>query len=388
MTRNYYLYLLLNMAALAAIGPFVTDFYLPALPDIQSYFSTTTSRIQLSITFCLVGLAFGQLIMGPLSDRYGRKKILLISLTLFALSTVACLASWDIYSFLTFRFIQGIAGSGGIVVSKSVVADLFAGKDLAKFFALLGAIQGLAPIIAPVFGGFMLGYTTWHGIFGILLGFGVMLCISLIFFKESLPRQNRIKGGFLESFTFWHILRNKQFMLYTITQSFAMGVMFSFIASSSFIFQTYFGLDKFSYSLCFAGAALSITIGASLTPLFRREYLALRVGIYGLLCAAMVLCVVLQSNPNVWIAELSFGVMLVFVGFILPTSTALAMEMERSNAGNASAVLGFSFFTFGGILSPLTGIGDDMLFSVSMVILVCAMCAFIFGNFATKGLKS
>lgn len=164
--------------------------------------------------------------------------------------------------------------------------------------------------------------------------------------------------------------------------------MFSFIASSSFIFQTYFGLDKFSYSLCFAGAALSITIGASLTPLFRREYLALRVGIYGLLCAAMVLCVVLQSNPNVWIAELSFGVMLVFVGFILPTSTALAMEMERSNAGNASAVLGFSFFTFGGILSPLTGIGDDMLFSVSMVILVCAMCAFIFGNFATKGLKS
>lgn len=379
MLRNSYLYLLVNMAALAAFGPFVTDFYLPALPDIQRLFDTTTSLVQLSITFSLVGLAFGQLIMGPLSDKYGRKPILLLSLGLFVLSTVACLCSWDIYSFLVFRLIQGVAGSGGIVISKSVVADLFEGEDLARFFALLGAIQGLAPIIAPVLGGLMLEYTTWHGIFSVLLGIGVVLCISIAFFRESLPDSNRIVGGFWESFAFGHIVRNKQFMLYVILQSFAMGVMFSFIASSSFIFQTHFGLSGFSYSLCFAGAAFSITIGASITTLFKNERLALKVGVIGLFVCGLWLCVLLQCNPSLFLTELGFGIALVFLGLILPTSSALAMEMERTNAGNASAILGFSFFTFGGILSPLTGLGDDMFVSVGAVIALCCVGVAILG---------
>lgn len=379
MSRNNYVYLLLNMAALAAFGPFVTDFYLPALPDIQILFDTTTSRVQLSITFSLIGLAFGQLIMGPLSDKYGRKPILLLSLLLFVLSTIACLLSWDIYSFLVFRLIQGISGSGGIVISKSVVADLFEGEDLAKFFALLGAIQGLAPIIAPVLGGIMLRYTDWHGIFSVLLGIGIVLCVSMLFFKESLPATNRIKGSFLESFAFWHILKNKEFMLYVILQSFAMGIMFSFIASSSFIFQAHFGLSGFWYSLCFAGAAFSITLGASVTPIFKNERLALCIGIIGLFVCGLGLCVLLQCNPSLFLTELGFGITLVFLGFILPTSTALAMEMERSNAGNASAILGFSFFTFGGVLSPLTGIGDNMFASVGAVIALCCLGVGIFG---------
>lgn len=326
-----------------------------------------------------MGLAFGQLIMGPLSDKYGRKPILLLSLGLFVLSTVACLCSWDIYSFLVFRLIQGVAGSGGIVISKSVVADLFEGEDLARFFALLGAIQGLAPIIAPVLGGLMLEYTTWHGIFSVLLGIGVVLCISIAFFRESLPDSNRIVGGFWESFAFGHIVRNKQFMLYVILQSFAMGVMFSFIASSSFIFQTHFGLSGFSYSLCFAGAAFSITIGASITTLFKNERLALKVGVIGLFVCGLWLCVLLQCNPSLFLTELGFGIALVFLGLILPTSSALAMEMERTNAGNASAILGFSFFTFGGILSPLTGLGDDMFVSVGAVIALCCVGVAILG---------
>ena len=382
--RNSKFYLLLNMAALAAFGPFVTDFYLPALPNIENVFETTTSLVQLSITCSLVGLAFGQLLMGPLSDMYGRKKILQISLVLFVLSTIACLFSWDIYSFIGFRLIQGIAGSGGIVISKSIVADLFKGQELARFFAMLGAIQGLAPICAPIFGGFVLKFTDWHGIFSILLGIGLVLCVSIVFFKETLSVEKRLKGRFWESFSFLRILKNKQFVLYSLTQTCAMGIMFSFIASSSFIFQNHFGLSNLEYSFCFAAAAFGITLGASMTPLFKSEKLAFKVGICGVLLLGILACFILNSSTHFLIVILGFAIMLVFLGFILPSSTSLAMSMERQNAGNASAVLGFSFFVFGGIVSPLTGLGEDIFFATSVVVCVCAIGTAMLGFWALR----
>lgn len=378
--QNSRLFLLLNLAAMSAFGPFITDFYLPALPSMESAFSATTTQIQLTITCSLIGLALGQLVIGPLSDKYGRKPILLVSFVVFILSTIGCLLSSEIYSFIFFRLIQGIAGSGGVVASRSIVTDLFRGEDLAKFFAMLGAIHGLAPICAPLLGGVMLKFTDWHGIFVILLGIGIVILFANFFFKESLRVENRVKGSILQSFRYAHILKNRKFMDCVFTQSFAMGALFSFIASSSFIFQKHFGVSQLTYSMLFAGVAIGTAFGASITPLLKSRRRALKVGVLGLTVMGLVIFVLLNLKVHFLLLEVGFFLTMIFLGFIMPTSTALAMELERENAGNASAVLGFGVFFIGGIVSPLTGLGENIFRSTSIVIIVCIICVVIFGT--------
>ena len=378
--QNSRLFLLLNLAAISAFGPFITDFYLPALPSMESVFSATTTQIQLTITFSLIGLALGQLLIGPLSDKYGRKPILLVSFVVFILATIGCLLSSEIYAFIFFRLLQGIAGSGGLVASRSIVADLFKGEDLAKFFAMLGAIHGLAPICAPLLGGLMLKFTDWHGVFVILLAIGVVLLGVNVFFKESLRPENRAKGSVWQSFCYGKILKNRAFMDCVLAQSFAMGALFSFIASSSFIFQQQFGVSQFTYSMLFAGVAVGTAVGASITPLLKSRRRALKVGIVGLTAMGLVLFVLLNLKVHFLLLEAGFFVTMAFLGFIMPTSTALAMELERENAGNASAVLGFGVFFVGGIISPITGLGSDIFLSTSLTIVGCIICAVIFGT--------
>lgn len=154
--KNSHLYILLTVGVISAFGPFVTDFYLPALPALMGYFDTTASQVQLSLTFSMIGLAVGQLIIGPLSDKYGRKMPLISSLVVFCISTLGCLYTTDIHGFIFFRLLQGLSGAGGVVISKSIATDLYEGNQLARFYAVLSSVQGLAPICAPVLGGVLL----------------------------------------------------------------------------------------------------------------------------------------------------------------------------------------------------------------------------------------
>ena len=175
------------LGMLTAFGPFVTDMYLPALPTMTGYFGTSVSMVQLGLTFSMIGLALGQLLVGPVSDKYGRRRPLIASMVLFIISTVACIFSPDVVFFTAMRFLQGIAGAGGIVISRSVATDEFSGKELMKMLAIIGAINGIAPIAAPVVGGVMLSATDWRGIFAVLLLLGVVLLVGSIMFRESLP---------------------------------------------------------------------------------------------------------------------------------------------------------------------------------------------------------
>ena len=197
---NSRLFLLIAMGMMSAFGPFVTDLYLPGLPALATYFGTTTSWVQLSLTSSMVGLASGQLLIGPASDKYGRRGPLVLSMILFIVSTAACLLAWNIESFVFFRVFQGIAGAGGVVISKSVAADLYQGRELNDFFSLLMVINGLAPIVAPVIGGFVMRYTDWEGIFIILLAIGIVLFGVSMHFRESLPKERRIPGSVFNSF--------------------------------------------------------------------------------------------------------------------------------------------------------------------------------------------
>lgn len=383
-SKNSKLYILIVIGIVSAFGPFVTDFYLPALPALSEYFGTTASLVQFSLTFSMIGLAVGQLIIGPLSDKYGRKRPLLISLYLFSVSTLGCLYAPDIYWFVFFRLIQGLTGSGGVVISKSIAIDLYQGRKLTHFFSMLSSVQGLAPICAPVLGGILLEVTDWKGIFWVLLGVGVFLIIVLSFFQESLDVSKRTKGNILSTFRHYvPVLRNRQFMRLVLVQAFAMGVMFTYIAASPFIFQNHFGLSPIHYSLCFGVNALGIMLGSLMVSKFKDAWSALETGTRGFGVISLLVALAFIFTSSVLLVEVILFFFLVFLGLILPSSTTLALDQERENSGNASALLGFLMFLFGGVLSPLTGLGN-MLYSTSILIVVCCTGAWICTRSAGK----
>lgn len=382
--QNSKLYIMLAVGIVSALGPFVTDFYLPSLPTLSTYFNTTASLVQFSLTFSMIGLAVGQLIIGPLSDKYGRKSPLIISLIVFSFATIACLYSPSIHWFIFFRLIQGLAGAGGVVISRSIAIDLYQGQDLTRFFSMLSSIQGLAPICAPILGGLLIEITDWRGIFGVLLVVGLLLILVLLPLRESLPLSNRKKGGILTTFKYYlPALRNKQFMCFVLVQAFAMGVMFTYIASSPFIFQNHFGISPIAYSLFFALNALGIMAGSVAVSAFSSTQKALRLGSTGFFIMSIVVAIALVSFKTVIGIEVALFFLMFFLGLILPCSTTLALDMERGNSGNASALLGFLMFLFGGILSPLTGLGN-MLYSTGFLIVLCGTATLVLTRFSIK----
>ena len=188
-----------TLGMLTAFGPFVTDFYLPALPEMTEFFHTSPALASMSLTTGMIGLAAGQVFIGPLTDKYGRKRILVASMFIFAIASVLCIISPNIYVFNLMRIFQGIAGAGGIVISKSMATDMFSGKELANFMALLGSINGIAPVCAPVIGGVMAGITTWQGVFCLLLAIGLILMVCSWFMPETLPSEKRINKSCLHA---------------------------------------------------------------------------------------------------------------------------------------------------------------------------------------------
>nr|WP_240052001.1 multidrug effflux MFS transporter [Bacteroides salyersiae] len=372
-------FVLVFAALLSAFGPFMTDLYLPAFPELMEYFGTTTSLIQLSLTFGVIGLAAGQLVIGPLSDKYGRRRPLILSLTVFVVSTLICLLCRDVITFICFRLLQGIAAAGGVVISRSIAVDLYEGKEFTRFFAMLSAVQGLAPIVAPIAGGLLLGITDWRGIFAVLLLIGVAILAAAFRFRESLPEERRQTGSVLATFAnFRSVLGNKHFVCYMLIQSFAMGVLFAYISSSPFIFQTEYGLTPVMYSVCFAFNGLAIMTGNLIVPRFGSEERALGIGACCLLIASLVLAVCLMGGWSVVAIEIGFLVLLFCVGMVLPTSTSLALALERKNSGNASAMLGFFQFTFAGLVAPLVGLGEvSVATSWVIVIASCATCGLV-----------
>ena len=382
--QNSKTFLLVLLGILAAFGPFVTDMYLPGLPSMTVYFDTTASMVQLGITTAMLGLGFGQIIVGPLSDKYGRKLPLLLSLWLFIFSTIACICSWSIGAFIFFRFLQGIAGAGGIVISRSVAIDKFSGKELAKMLAVIGAINGVAPVAAPVIGGLLTGSVGWQGIFMILLFIGILLGIGCIRFKESLPAEKRSKTGVWATFrSFGIIVHNRRYMLYVFQLAFAQGILFAYIASSPFIIQQHYGFSPFAFSICFAVNAVAIGVAAALSVKFRRTENGTLTGCVGMLVFAVLQMAALYSGCGFWTYELLMFALLFMMGLTFTASTTLAMDCERRYAGAASALLGALCFASGGIVSPLVGLGD-ILISTGVTFVICAVCSLLCALWAVK----
>ena len=365
-------FLVILLGVLSAFGPFVVDLYLPSLPQLAQFFDTTASMTQLTLTTAMIGLAVGQLLLGPMSDKFGRKKPLIISLVIYIISTILLIFSPNIETMIVLRAVQGLASAGSVVISRAVATDLYRGREMTRFFGLLMTINGIAPIISPILGSLLLEYIGWKGVFFFLAIIGIVVLLFCFRLKESLIIENRLEGSVLSTFfTFGKIIKNRLFMSYVGIESFLLAAMFAYIAASPFILQSFYGLSAFTFSLCFGANGAALVIGANIGgKLSNRKALSFGVLGFGVVVLYTISTLIIQ--PNWFLVEIGFFLMLLMMGLTLPAISSLAMESERQYAGSASALLGFAPFFLGGVVSPLVGIGN-IFYSTSIVIFVCGV---------------
>lgn len=371
------------LGMLTAIGPLSLDMYLPALPVISGDMETSASLVQASLTSCLIGLALGQLMFGPLSDIQGRKRPLLITLLMYAVISVLCAFQTNVWIFIILRFIQGFTGAAGIVIARAVVRDMYAGVDLTKAFAFLALINGAAPILAPVSGGFVLSFGSWKWVFIIigLIGFTLFTAV-LLWMKESLPESERSKGGIFQVVqTFGSLLKDKVFMGIALTQALVMSAMFAYIAGSPFVLQNIYEVTPLQFSLIFALNGIGIIISAQLAGRLSTRFSAMRILNTGVLISftgsVLFLTAVLIDGP-LFFMIISLFLVVASVGMVSTSSLSLGMQNQKKSAGSAAAFLGLLPFIGGAVVSPIVGIrGEFVSWPMGVVIMSCSFFALI-----------
>lgn len=381
---RYYIFLIAYLVGLSAFGSFVNDMYIPALPEMVKSFGSTVPTVQLGLTMGMIGLGAGQLVLGPLSDRYGRKPILIVSLLVFIAGSVISVFSPTIHFFLGCRVIQGLGASGGYFLARTVPADLYGGRQLAKMMALIGAINGIAPASAPVIGGFVAESDGWRGVFWILAIFGGLLLLLSAFFKESLPKARRDKGSLLHSFSeYGPLLRNRRFMTHVLLKGAALGLLFAYISSAPFIMQTVYGFSELKFGLFMGFNALFAAAGAMIALRFRVLKDAAWLAGWVLMISTLVEAGVLYFINDFWAYEIALLPMIFSMGMIFTVGNTLAMNEGREDAGTASAILGVFGYVFGAIVSPLVGLGD-IRHSTATTFIVMAAITLLFSYFSNR----
>ncbi|QDZ70349.1 multidrug effflux MFS transporter [Pediococcus pentosaceus] len=355
-------WLVFFMGVVSATGPLSMDMYLPGLPEMQRAFHSSASTLQLSITFCLIGLAVGQLIVGPISDRIGRRVPLVVGFGLYAVTSLMLIFTTNIYLFIGIRLIQGLAGSTGQVLSRAVARDFFNGHELTKFYAMLMAVNGAFPIIAPIIGGALLSIVQWQGIFVLLFVIGILVMVGVLC---TLPETLKVTNNevLTPGQTFKGLgamFGKRQFILIALTQGLIFGALFSYISASSFVFQTYFHMTVGQFSLLYAINGLGIILGNNL-PGYLPEQIKdsdiLNGGLIGGMFAGVLLVGSLLLRPMAILVIIPLFIVVFCVGVVNTVATSMAMSLGgRTNAGAASAVLGLLMNIIGALASPLAGI--------------------------------
>lgn len=378
MSGSYYIFLIVYLVLLSAFGSFVNDMYLPTLPAMVRSFHTTTSTVQLGLTFGMIGLGLGEVILGPLSDRFGRKPILIITLIIFCIGAMCSVWSKTIHVFIFWRLIQGLGASGGYFLARTIPADLYGGRALAKVMALVGAINGFAPASAPVIGGLVSRDIGWQGIFWILFGFSALLLVLSMAFKESLPKGRRVTGRFGTAFKNYIILmRNRHFIIHVMLKGSALGVLFAYISSAPFIIQDHYGYSQLQFGLFMGFNAIFVAFGSmtalKFKPLKRAASFAALMLI--IVAAAQFICFYLVDN--IWVYEALNLPMIFSLGMLFTVGNTLAMNEGRQCAGDASALIGLAGYVFGATVSPLVGLGN-ILHSTAITIAALASITLVF----------
>lgn len=383
----------LILGGLTAFGPLTIDMYLPALPQLTGELGATEAQAQLTLTAVLFGLAFGQLIAGPVSDSIGRRTPLLVGLVLYIAATVLCALSGSVFVLMGLRFLQGFGAAAGTVIARATVRDLYAGVEAARFFSSLMLVTGLAPILAPVIGGQVLNHTDWRGVFVVLTAFGsLLLAVTAFLLPETKPtewRQPAELGPTLR--TFGGLLAQRSFLGNALTAGLAMAAMFSYVSGSSFVLQELHGMSPQTYSLVFGANAIGLVaagqINARLVGRFAGETTLLLCALSGAAAAGAVLVsAVLLGLPLPFLLAALF-VMISSLGFVMPNTTMLALGQNREVSGTASALLGVCQFVIGAMAAPLVGLGGTDS-ELPMVLVMFGVVLLALTAFLTMGRRT
>lgn len=356
------------LGLLSTFGPFVMDMYLASFPQIAEFYHTVPSLVQMSLATCTIGLAVGQFVFGIVSDRYGRKVPLLLSLLLFLSVTIVCLLSPTIELFVFMRFFQGLAAAGAVVISRSIAADCYSGVALARMFGIIGMINGVSTVLSPMLGGFVTGAYGWKAVFITLLIIGLIMLAGTIHLKESLLQHNRISLNFTSLFyDVKRIAKNRFYIIPTMQYGFIMAMIFVNLASGPFIMNEY-GFSAEQISLTFGVNAIALGVTAGLASRFKDMHKVVYCSNIGMIISSVFLAATLFLHFGFILYEIAVFLLYLFIGAMCTATTTLAMDSERKNAGIASAFFGAIGYIAGGIISPIVGIGDIFITSAILFI--------------------
>ncbi|WP_265564799.1 multidrug effflux MFS transporter [Streptomyces hygroscopicus] len=373
------------LGGLTATPPLAMDMYLPSLPEVTTSLHAPAATVQLTLTGCLAGMALGQLLVGPMSDKWGRRRPLLVGLVAYVVATVLCAFAPSVESLVAFRLVQGLAGAAGIVVARAVVRDLYEGTTMARFFSTLMLISGVAPVVAPLIGGQILRVTDWRGVFVVLTAVGLALtALVWVRLPETLPPGERHGGGVGTALRSMRtLLADRVFTGYTLAGGFAFAALFAYISASPYVVQEIYGASPQTFSLLFGLNSVGLVAAGQING----KVLVGRVSLDKVLAAGLAV-VTLAAVALLLISTGALGkvgltpvavalfVLMSAMGITLPNTQALALMRTRHHAGSASALLGTSSFLIGAAASPLVGIaGEHTAVPMAVVQMAAALVA-------------
>ncbi|WP_213422001.1 Bcr/CflA family efflux MFS transporter [Bhargavaea massiliensis] len=355
--------LALVLGLLAILGPLNIDMYLPSFPEISRDLGTGASQVQLSLTACLIGLALGQIVVGPISDAQGRRKPLIIGTSLFALASVFCALAPNITVLIIARFLQGFTAAAGVVLSRAVVRDVFSGREMTKFFSLLMVINAVAPVVAPMLGGAILAIpsASWETIFYALALIGILIvAIVAAKLKETLPPENRIPSSIGSSVkTMGSLLKDRSFIGYALVVGFVHGGSFAYVSGTPFVYQQIYGVSPQVFSILFGINGVAIITGSFIIGRFggiisEKKLLQAAVTIAAASTFVLLIMTIIKG-PLASLVILIF-IYMTTMGMIITSTFTLGMAKQGGRAGSASAVLGMLPSLLGAAFTPLSGI--------------------------------
>ncbi len=389
--KNKQTLLILILGLLTAIGPLSIDMYLPAFPAIANDLHTSVSAVMLSLSSFFIGISVGQLLYGPLLERFGRKKPLYFGLVLYALSSVACSFAGTVNTLIVFRLFQALGCCVGMVAARAMVRDLFEVKDNAKVFSTLMLVVAISPIIAPTLGGYITSIFGWRSIFGVLIAVIIMIIIGIYYLLPESKQPNSsfsLRPQFIIK-SYVTIIKNSQFSVYTFTGAIAYAGLYAYISGSPYVFMVLFKLNEYYYSWIFAIIAIGLITASQLNNFLLKKYSSEKI-IKSVLYVQNAIGIVLVSLSILGFSELYSTIILIFIflscqGFIFPNVSALSMAPFSNNAGSASALMGFIQMSVGAIMSAVVSFcQNNSTLSMTGVMAFCSIGATLLFSFGSK----